>query len=383
MVSLDNYKGREQSYVKHVLLEQYLEVLIHKTASAYQHVVYVDGFSGPWQNASEQFDDTSFGIALKALRRAKGSWKAAGRDVKMSAILVEKMPAAFQKLETLPPKFPDISVRPLKGDFTSLIPVILSHIPKDAFAFFLLDPKGWRIPLQKIQALLARPHSEVLFNFMFEFINRAASIDDPVVIAGLDELLPFGDWRDKLLRAQSSDQRKLILINAFTESLTTLGGYKHVCETTILRPDRDRPLYSLFYGTRHDAGLEVFRGCQVRALETQATTRAATKVDHAEQKTGQSELFSSFNEMSGNEAQDFLNAECAKARELLLTLAPDEKTPIKYKDLWPQVLAQHVVRRPTVNQIAADLRKKGLLVFPGWEAKKRVPQPEYILFRKS
>jgi len=25
-----------------------------------------------------------------------------------------------------------------------------------------------------------------MFNFMFEFINRAASIDDPVVIAGLD-----------------------------------------------------------------------------------------------------------------------------------------------------------------------------------------------------
>src|SRR6478752_2860436 len=84
MVSLDNYKGREQSYVKHVLLEQYLEALIHKTASAYQHVVYVDGFAGPWQNSSEQFDDTSFGIALKALRRAKGAWRATGRDVKRS-----------------------------------------------------------------------------------------------------------------------------------------------------------------------------------------------------------------------------------------------------------------------------------------------------------
>ncbi len=60
MVSLDNYKGREQSYVKHVLLEQYLEALIRKTASAYQHVVYVDGFAGPWQNSSEQFDDYLF-----------------------------------------------------------------------------------------------------------------------------------------------------------------------------------------------------------------------------------------------------------------------------------------------------------------------------------
>lgn len=381
MVSLDNYKGREQAYVKHVLLEQYLEALIHKTASSYQHIVYVDGFAGPWQNLSEQFEDTSFGIALKALRRAKGSWKAARRDVKMSAILVEKAPAAFEKLQTLPPKFPDLDVKPLKGDFVTLIPAILGLIPKDAFAFFLLDPKGWRIPVRAVQPLLARSNSEVIFNFMFEFINRAASIDDPVVIAGLNELLPFGDWRDKLLNAQSPDQRKLVLTNAFKESLTTLGDYKHVCETTILRPDRDRPLYSLFYGTRHDIGLEVFRDCQVKALDAQANARASTKVGKTVTKTGQSELFNSLHEMGQNEAASFLSSEQRKARETLLRLAPDVMSPIRYRDLWPQVLAAHVVRRTQVNQLAAELRKDGLLVFRGWEQRKRVPQPDYLVHR--
>ena len=71
MVSLDDYVGREQSYVKHVFLERYLEALMFKTASVYNHIVYVDGFAGPWQSANEQFEDTSFGIALNALRRAK------------------------------------------------------------------------------------------------------------------------------------------------------------------------------------------------------------------------------------------------------------------------------------------------------------------------
>ena len=42
MVALTDYKGREQSYVKHIFLERYLESLVHKTASAYGHVVYVD-----------------------------------------------------------------------------------------------------------------------------------------------------------------------------------------------------------------------------------------------------------------------------------------------------------------------------------------------------
>ncbi len=102
MVSIGDYEGREQSYVKHVLLEGYLEALIHKTASAYSQIVYVDGFAGPWQSANENFEDTSFGIALAALRRAKASWKKTGRDVSMSAFLVERSPTAFKKLEALP-----------------------------------------------------------------------------------------------------------------------------------------------------------------------------------------------------------------------------------------------------------------------------------------
>jgi three-Cys-motif partner protein len=91
MVAIQDYQGREQSYVKHVFLERYLERLVHKTASSYDHIVYVDGFAGPWQSASERFQDTSFGIALNALRQAKATWKAASRDVKMSAYLVEQV----------------------------------------------------------------------------------------------------------------------------------------------------------------------------------------------------------------------------------------------------------------------------------------------------
>ena len=36
MVSLSDYTGREQSYVKHVFLERYLETLVHKTASHFR-----------------------------------------------------------------------------------------------------------------------------------------------------------------------------------------------------------------------------------------------------------------------------------------------------------------------------------------------------------
>src|SRR5258708_1248376 len=75
MVALGDYAGREQSFVKHVLLESYPEKLVHKVASRYDQIAYVDGFAGPWLSANERFEDTSFGIALSALRRAKATWK--------------------------------------------------------------------------------------------------------------------------------------------------------------------------------------------------------------------------------------------------------------------------------------------------------------------
>ncbi len=99
MVALADYAGREQSYVKHVFLENYLEALVHKTASTFSNIVYIDGYAGPWQSANERFEDTSFGIALNALRRAKESWKQMGRNVRMSAHLVERDATAYARLE--------------------------------------------------------------------------------------------------------------------------------------------------------------------------------------------------------------------------------------------------------------------------------------------
>jgi three-Cys-motif partner protein len=142
MVTLSDYTGREQSYVKHVFLESYLERLVHKTASVYPHIVYVDGFAGPWQSANERFEDTSFGIALNALRSAKASWKERGRDVKMSAFLVERDAEAYNKLAQVPKKYPDIEIKTYEADFLSVLPDILKDIPSRAFAFFLVDPKG-------------------------------------------------------------------------------------------------------------------------------------------------------------------------------------------------------------------------------------------------
>jgi three-Cys-motif partner protein len=297
--------------------------------------------------------------------------------------LVEQDSGAYSKLAQIPARYPDVEVKTYPGDFLEVLPAILSDIPQDAFTFFFIDPKGWRFRLHDLSKMLKRPNSEVIFNFMFDFINRAASMQNSA--AGLDELIPYGNWRRKLEEAETrgatSEVRKAILVDAFGESLAKLGGYDFVAETTVLRPLSDRALYCLCYATRHPTGIEVFRDCQLQALQEQAKTRAATKVKHAETASGQGEIFESMHEMAPNELEQSLAAAKVAAEQMLIDLTPLAPAARIYGDVWPRILAKHVVRRPDVNQIGARLRKEGKIVFPDWEPKKRVPQPSYRVQR--
>lgn len=383
MVLLADYRGREQSYVKHVFLERYLEALIFKTASVYRHIVYVDGFAGPWQSANELFKDTSFGIALSALRRAKETWKTKSRDVKMTAFLVEQDPKAYGKLATIQPQFHDIEIKTYNEDFISLVPTIVADIPRDAFAFFFIDPKGWGIPLLKLKPMLARQKSEVTFNFMFEFINRAASITDPDTVAGLNELMPYGDWRQRLTAAADADERKAILIDAFTKNLQQIGGYSYVVPTEILRPLTNRTLYCLFYATRHEIGLKEFRQCQTKALDAQASTRAALKVQYEVAGSGQQEMFTSLRDMGPNETAAEREAAKKAAEAAVLELAPKAPDHITYKQLWPMVLTKHAVRLTEVNAICTGLKKKNELIFLDWPPHAKAPKDGYRLQRPA
>jgi hypothetical protein len=203
-------------------------------------------------------------------------------------------------------------------------------------------------------------------------------------VNGLNELMPYGDWKAALEDAErharrplTTEERKSILVGAFTESLGRLGNYQYVAETTVLRPLRDRPLYCLCYASRHQRGIEVFRDCQVRALIEQSKARAATKVKHAALSSGQGEFFESLHDMGPDETVAFLEEERKQARQMLLELTPRQPASTAYEKLWPQVLARHVVRKPDVNAIAANLREEGQLLFPDWERGKRVPHAAY------
>ena len=148
-----------------------------------------------------------------------------------------------------------------------------------------------------------------------------------------------------------------------------------------MRPLKDRPLYCLCYATRHPSGIEVFRDCQIKALQEQSATRAAVKLQHAAKTSGQAEMFESLHDMGPDELNAFLASERQQAESSLLELTPQKPATIRFEKLWPEVLARHVIRRPQVNELAVKLRNAQALEFPDWEKGKRVPQPSYRTWR--
>jgi hypothetical protein len=251
-----------------------------------------------------------------------------------------------------------------------------------------MDPKGWRIPLRQLAPLLSRANSEVVFNFMFDFINRAASIGDSTIVDGLAELMPCGSWREKLAAiplgaADASALRRAALTEGFSNSLAAIGGYPYVADVPIMRPLKDRTLYSLFYATRHSTGVQVFRDCQIKTLREQGAVRGAAKWADVQNRSGQEELFGAEVRIAPNEINVYLKAEKEVAKATLLKLTPRLPAMVTFGEVWPLVLVRHALTRSDVNKMAAKLGKDGELIFHDWEPRKQVPADRYRMSRAT
>lgn len=184
-IDFSHYAGREQAFIKHCLLAEYLSGWSYRVASAWDRLVYIDGFAGPWGSLQPNHSDSSFGIAVNVMNEAiTGLSNARKIDAKGLAIFVEKQPEPFSKLKAFADKASTPSVRTvaLQGRFTANIPAIQKLVTEaggKAFKFVFLDQKGWAgAPMDQLRAFLPERSCEVLFNLMTSFLTRFVDTED-------------------------------------------------------------------------------------------------------------------------------------------------------------------------------------------------------------
>ena len=93
------YQNREQTEAKHYILEKYLQALAFKVLRGWD-LTYVDGFSGPWKSATQDFSDTSFMIAIGVLKDAQSKvQQITGVRRTIRCFFSERDAAAYTQLE--------------------------------------------------------------------------------------------------------------------------------------------------------------------------------------------------------------------------------------------------------------------------------------------
>lgn len=311
------YVGRGQTFAKHVLLKQYLTELAFKVLQAKNapsEFLYLDAFSGPWQAQGEAFEDTSFAIALRLLTEVRETLAAGGRFPQMKAIFVEEKKASYERLRQEIRKFPRINVEAFNGRFEDVVPQVATALNGDTFLFGFLDPIGWKgIALRRIAPLLRHRPGEVLVNVMANSLVRHATFEG--VQESVDEFFGDGEWRTELAAAQTRlGSREAAIIELYLRRLKAVGGFTYVGSTRIRNPDKDRTYFHLAYGTRHHAGMEVFRRSETRCIEVQEQVALDSFRAKQERELGMADLFKNQHDAGLDAFKRWRDAARAEAR---------------------------------------------------------------------
>ena len=381
------YDGKEQAYIKHELLKAYLQTLfliIGMGGRGKKHIelCYVDCFAGPWADESDSLSSTSIAISLQILDSCVQKLRKLGVVATVRALYVEENPTAFVRLQKFLETATPLTVQSecLCGDFVKLRQPILDWTGADAFTFFFIDPKGWTgIEPETLRPLLQRPRSEFLVNFMYDFINRIASMQKTkqvfadVIGEPLDlSELPSAEREHLLLQTY----RKNLKSNTITVNRNRPPRSAHV---RIMDPSKDRPKYHLVYVTTHPEGIIRFMDIFEKVDLVQKQVRAIKKNTKREAESRTKDMFGSpslVDESAGRASPEDVDAYwCARLESGPVVINREVFADIlEEKDWFPSDLQESLTRliksRKVVNlTLDATRRPKRPLHFehPGGE----------------
>jgi three-Cys-motif partner protein len=369
MKPVEYYKDREQTYLKHLFLERYLETVAYHIGYSHREFVYVDCFSGPWRTEDEELGDTSIRIALDRLNTVRNRLAELKKFPTIRAIFVEKSTTAFASLQqVLLEHRGDVKTVALPGSFEENVPNILSEVGS-TFAFFFVDPTGWSgFSMDNLRPILKRESGEVMINFMYDFINRFLGFQSASNEESLDRCFGTRNWRP----TREAPDRESAAVNLYMEQVRVTCGFPYVTSSRILKPLHDRAYFHLIYATRNPKGMEEFRNVERKVVTAQEGIRATAQRRHREQRSGQSEF-----EFPTDDPSNAFQEECsqqlqraeAKITELL------RMGPMRYETLQPLILQLRLVWNSDLNRILMQMRKIEQIRIDGLGPRERVPKP--------
>lgn len=382
MLVPEEYRGREQSFLKHRVLEEYLLAWGHKLGSvALQRSVrlcYVDTFAGPWQAKDAALADTSIAIGLKALETAASNLRGKGRVIEVDAFFVEKDSRSFKSLQAfLRSRTTEsaslVRAEALHGEFGSQVEPLLRRIGTDA-AFIFVDPTGWKgAAMHYIAPLVAAsPRRDVLVNVMFDHINRFK--DDPRTFLR-DQMRDFFGLEDRDMPEALTEEQ---LFELYRTQLKAKCNVKYAADLAIPHPIVERTKFRLVVGGKNAKVLEVFRDVEHVVMGREAAEvreSAAAKIN--EEKTRQLALLPTPRPIDTH--YEFFHERALEQAPRELRESLIRRGESKFEDLWPEILESHHLTRGELAKLTWQSHKRGEIEIKNRQPRERSVKDEHIL----
>ena len=376
----DFYIDREQTQVKHIILENYLERFAIIVGSRWDTITYVDCFSGPWKVKSEKFEDSSFAIALEQLRKARDIHKKqTGKTLKLRCFFLEKTPSAYAKLKQFADQQDDVKIETKNKKLENAIQDILNFVqdggPK-SFPFIFIDPTGWSgFALETITPLLKLDPVEVLITFMTEHIRRFIEWQQEQNQESFIRLFGSSQFNDILNGLEEKDREDAI-VTAYSECVKRIGAFGYTSSAIVLHPKKNRTHFHLIYATRGRKGVEVFKEAEKKAMSEMEKARDEAQKREREERTGQTE----FRLFSGTVTQDpsehfrsLRERYMSRARSAVLALLQAKKQ-LAYDEAWSSAMTFPLIWESDLKGWIHEWEQDDQLEIMGMKERQRVPQ---------
>jgi len=372
------YEGREQSLVKHMMLRRYLQRFAFIIGARWNSITYVDCFSGPWNSRSDDFADTSFGIAINELRNARDALRETqGRQIQLRCFFLEKSKSAYAQLREFVDTIDDVEIQTRNAVLEDSVDEIVEFAQREgpqSFPFVFIDPTGWTgFALDVIQPLLALNPGEVLIIFMTGHVRRFIDAPDTETQQSFERLFGSVDFRANMSGLERSDRDDAAVFQ-YMRNVKTAGGFGYASPAVVLQPEINRSHFHLIYLTRNPKGIEVFKDAERQAMRDMESARAQAQQSRRQQKSGgQKELF------SAEELHDSTYFDEIRDRYLDLAMNDvlrelENKRRISYDELWTAALSFPLVWEADLKAWISAWASSGQLTIEGMKPRQRVPR---------
>lgn len=367
----EHYFDREQSQVKHRVLERYLQAFSPIIGSKFDEIVYVDCMAGPWESKDQALHDTSFHTAISVLQECR----IRNKCKRVRALLVESDPARFPLLEAYAKSVQGVEAVARNWEFTQHIGEIVAFAKesKNSFPFFFIDPTGWKeVAPNLLRPLLQTNPGEVLINFMTLWIKRF--FDDPD--KPFHEL--FGHAEVERLRRLPAEEREDEIVNVYAARIREQGRYSFTCAMPIMMPDRDEIHYHLVFGTRSFRGLEEFKEAEDVSIRFMHQLRASAQRRRALQATGQGFLLPAL-DMYYERRFGVLNQRRREnARAAVVEVLLRHRRAL-YSELYQEAMQFATVAEGDLREWLEVWNRAGQIRYLNWAKRQKVPHRDTVV----